>query len=124
MADLPVTLDWHCFDRLTAARAAFATTPCVYAQTDRDRSVIRVGKAGGGLGPRYRGGTGYTIDAAMHESGNLVFVAAVPADLVEAVEATLIWENRDRLVYNNIGRKRQLVEAVAVLHRGDTPRFD
>jgi hypothetical protein len=119
-----VALDWHCFDRLTTGRAAFATTPCVYAQTDRQRRVIRVGKAGGGLGARYRGGTGYTIDAAMHESGNLVFVAAVPADLVEAVEATLIWENRDGLIYNNIGRKRQLVEAVAVIHRGDTPRFD
>ena len=88
------------------------------------RRIIRVGKAGGGLGSRYRGGTGYAIDAAMHESGNLVFVAAVPPGLVEAIENTLIWQHRERLLYNNVGRKRQLGAPVAVAHCGDAPRFD
>ncbi len=60
----------------------------------------------------------------MHESGNLVFVAAVPATMVDAVETTLIWQHREGLRYNNIGVKRQLGEPVAIVHRGDTPRFE
>ena len=51
---------------------------CIYIQTDQQGNPIRIGKASQGLEARYRGGTGYAIDAAMHSSNNLVFVAAVP----------------------------------------------
>src|SRR5437588_12582052 len=74
--DSAVLLAWSRFDRLTAARVAFKLVPCLYVQTDANRRILRIGKAGEGLEPRYRGGTGYALDAAMHGSGNLVFVAA------------------------------------------------
>ena len=70
-------LHWHRFEKPTEARSQFAKTPCVYIQADARRHPIRVGKASKRLETRYRGGTGHAIDAAMHESGNLVFVAAM-----------------------------------------------
>src|SRR5437867_11209061 len=76
------------FERLTAARANFPSTPCVYIQADPARYPFRIGKASEGLEGRYRGGTGYAIDAAMHGSGNLVFVAAVPKELCERLRAS------------------------------------
>jgi hypothetical protein len=47
-----------------------------------------------GLETIYRGGMGYAIDAAMHESGNLVFVASVERDLCGYVEDELVWRER------------------------------
>ena len=85
-----VKLHWHRFEKLTAARSQFAETPCVYIQADARCRPIRVGKASKGLETRYRGGTGYALDAAMHGSGNLVFVSAVSADLCSSVESELI----------------------------------
>ena len=119
-----ITLTWHRFPSMTSARGAFSTTSCVYAQADPKGHVVRVGKASKGLTPRYRGGTGWALDAAMHGSGNLVFVAAVDEDIVEAVEATLIWEHRDQLVYNNVGKKTEPEVLVEVEHRGEVPRFE
>jgi hypothetical protein len=58
-------------------------------QTDAQGCPIRVGKASEGLEARYRGGTGYAIDAAMHPSGNLVFVAAV--------DKKTLWIRRERV---------------------------
>jgi hypothetical protein len=53
-----------------------------------------VRKASAGLEPRYRGGTGYAMDAAMHHSGNLIFVAAVEKKLCGFVENELIWQGK------------------------------
>ena len=83
-----VKLDWHRFEKLTEARSQFAMTPCVYIQADARGRPIRVGKASKGLETRYRGGTGHAIDAAMHDSGNLVFVAAVSGNLCTSDERT------------------------------------
>ena len=65
--DETVNLDWQRFSKLTEARSRFAKTSCVYIQADSRACPIRVGKAAEGLEARYRGGTGYAIDAAMHE---------------------------------------------------------
>src|SRR5215510_16407993 len=81
-----VELNWQKFTKLTDARSRFTKTPCVYVQTDARGCPIRIGKASEGLEARYRGGTGYAMDAAMHGSGNLVFVAAVDAKLCECIE--------------------------------------
>ena len=97
-------LEWRRFSKLTEARSAFTRTSCVYVQTDAAGCPIRVGKASEGLEARYRGGTGYALDAAMHNSGNLVFVAAVPKELCGAVENELIWQGRRQLAYNNNGK--------------------
>ena len=121
---VPVTLSWERFEKLTDARRSFPTQPCVYVQADREGRAVRVGRATAGLSARYRGGTGYALDAAMHGSGNLVFVAAL-ADALMAiqVEATLIWEHRASLPYNNVGKLHPPPVLVAVRHAGDAPSF-
>ena len=101
-----VTLEWYMFERLTAARANFPSTPCVYIQEGR-----------------YRGGTGYAIDAAMHGSGNLVFVAAVPKELCEAIESELIWRGRRGLPYNNNGNRTPPPSEVAVGAHGHSAKI-
>jgi len=118
-----VVLRWRKFDLLTRARNAFSNVSCIYVQTDLRRNPVRVGKATQGLGSRYRGGTGYAVDAAMHRSRNLIFVAPVPADRVAAVEAELIWAHRTRLSYNNQGKLRQPVLGLKLIHRGSGPKF-
>ena len=124
MSARTVTLTWHRFRKLTAARQRFARNPCVYVQTDREGDPLRIGKASKGLEARYRGGTGYALDAAMHHSNNLVFVATVSAGDCSAVESELIWLERERVVYNNIGKRKAPQPRVRLRHRGeDQPRF-
>ena len=119
-----VKLTWHKFSKLTEARSQFAKTPCVYIQTDARGRPIRVGKASKGLDTRYRGGTGYAIDAAMHGSGNLVIVAAVSGDLCGSVENELIWQGRRRLTYNNEGKLTEPSPRIMLNHSGTSPRMD
>jgi len=85
-----VILNWSRFSSLIAGRNAVGPNACVYAQRDPQGCAVPVSKAGGGLARRYHGGTGYALDAAMHQSGNLVFVALVPAELCLAIEEALI----------------------------------
>lgn len=117
----PVKLDWQRFEKLTKARSRFARTPCVYVQADARGCPIRIGKASEGLEARYRGGTGYAIDAAMHGSGNLVFVAAVEKDLCGSVEDELIWQGRRCLTYNNQGKIVPPFPRVPLSHSGTPP---
>jgi len=119
--DEPVSLDWQRFAKLTEARSRFAKVACIYVQTDSRGCPIRVGKASAGLEVRYRGGTGYAIDAAMHESGNLVFVAAVAKDLCGSVEDELIWHGRKCLQYNNHGKITPPYRRVRLSHSGTPP---
>jgi hypothetical protein len=116
----PIVLDWHRYNRLTEARQVVGTSSVVYVQADPTGKPLRVGKASKGLHARYRGGTGWAIDAAMHASQNVIFVAKVDAEVVDAVEATLIWTHREQLPYNNIG-KRVAPILLRVEHRGDVP---
>lgn len=115
------TLEWHRFAGMIEAPAAFPDQPCVYVQADRHGRPVRVGKASEGLVARYRGGTGWALEAAEHDSGNIVFVTAIPKEQCEAVEATLIWEHRDALVYNNVGKLRPPETAAEVVHHGEVP---
>jgi len=119
----PITLQWRRFSRLTEARSAFARIPCVYVQTDDSGCPIRVGKASEGLEARYRGGTGYALDAAMHGSGNLVFVAAVSKELCGAIEGELIWQGRRCLTYNNHGKIIPPLEQIILVHEGTAPNL-
>jgi len=115
-----VHLEWHCYDRLTRAREAFRLVPCLYIQTDTDRRILRIGKAGEGLEPRYRGGTGYALDAAMHGSGNLVFVAAsTNPEFLEDLERQLLRDERP--LYNN--QSPPPSRLFRIRHRGDLPNF-
>ncbi len=119
----PVKLDWHRFTKLTEARSRFATTACVYVQTDARGCPIGVGKASEGLEARYRGGTGYAIDATMHGSGNFVFVAEVDKNLCDAIEDELIWQGRNRLTYNNHGKITPPLRRLRLLRCGTEPTW-
>ena len=92
----------------------------MYVQTDAAGAILRIGKASEGLEPRYRGGTGYALDAAMHSSGNLVFVASVPANLVDLVEAILIYEYQP--MYNNVGKATGPSAKILLEHTGEAPQ--
>jgi len=116
-----VTLTWHRFTKLTHARSRFAKTSCVYVQTDSEGCPIRIGKASEGLEARYRGGTGYAIDAAMHRSGNFVYVAAVDKALCERIEDELIWQGRKCLEYNNHGKLSRPLRRLLLSHSGTPP---
>ena len=120
----PLTLDWYKFQKLTEARLKFAKTPCVYVQADQNGHPIRVGKASKGLEVRYRGGTGYAIDAAMHGSNNLLFIAAVQTELCKEVEDELIWQGRHCLSYNNQGKISLPLRRIALRHSGVPPKLD
>lgn len=118
-----IVLTWRRFEKLTDARDAFTSVPCIYVQTDTLGKPLRVGKASKGLKVRYRGGTGYAMDAAMHNSGNLIFVAEVADGLCDEVEQQLIWRERQILQYNKQGKVKPPSKHVEILHEGDHPRF-
>ena len=124
VTDAPVTLEWQRFATLTSARITFPTTACVYVQAAPHGVPVRVGMASQGLAIRYRGGTGYAVDAAMHGSGNWAFVAPVPAKVCDAVARELIWQGRSVLTYNNGGKGEPPVPRLTLHHRGTTPVFD
>ena len=121
---IAIQLTWSPFATLTAAREVFKSTPCIYVQTDCNARPIRVGMASRGLEARYRGGTGYALDAAMHESGNFVFVSPVPSDDCESIERELIWQHREELTYNNVGKRAPPSIRLNLIHKGDAPQFE
>lgn len=118
-----IVLVWSRFAKLKAAREAFPTTACTYAKADPKGGVFRVGRASRGLRARYRGGTGYAVDAAMDGSGNSVFVAPVAQKLCVLVESELLWSYRHRLIYNNQGKLCPPSRRLNLVHRGNRPRL-
>lgn len=116
-------LKWKRYCLLTEARNNFTNRSCVYVQADSSGRPIRIGKASKGLNIRYRGGTGYALDAAMHNSGNLIFVAGVAPELSGLVESELIWRGRAILPYNNVGKKYPPLKRMKLVHVGDSPDF-
>jgi hypothetical protein len=61
------------------------------------------------------------MDAAMHESDNLLFVAPFEEALCEAVEDELIWQGRRILLYNNQGKREPPHQRVTITNSGETP---
>ena len=116
-------LKWNKYRLFTEARKEYWDKPCVYIQADSSGKPIRVGKASKGLNARYRGGTGYALDAAMHNSGNLLFVATVIPETSGLVESELIWRGRNCLPCNNLGKKSTPLKRVELKHEGDSPDF-
>lgn len=116
-------LKWSKFQKFIEARDQFYTKSCIYVQADPSGNPVRIGKASKGLNVRYRGGTGYALDAAMHESGNLFFVAAVPYKSCKIVETELIWRGRELLSYNNQGKINPPKKRINLTHSGEKPDF-
>ena len=123
MTSTEFVLIWKRFKKLTEARDAFADVPCIYVQTDNRGVPVRIGETSVGLESRYRGGNGFALDAAMHNSGNLVFVAEVPEGSSEEIEKELIWRERQTLIYNNEHKSNPPLRRLRVHNRGDKPEF-
>ena len=118
MAD--VTLTWERFDTFRLARERFRRVPCIYILADKDGSIRRVGESDD-LWQRYIGGTGWMVDAALHGSGKLIFVAEAPTDLAirRRVEATLIFRCQPGFCVQHKAMAPALVPEIQ--HRGDVP---
>ncbi len=114
------------------ASKAFKRRGCVYVIADPDGRPLYIESSGGkdGLEGGYRGGTASAMDAALHGSGNQIFVAPFSGPQREAVEKALIyWEqpqyNRQGKIIN-LGDLSQSspIGPDSVIHSGDTPSFD
>ncbi len=118
-------LTWKRFKRMTEACKEFKLKSCIYVIADSSETPLYIGEAAGrdGLDGRYRGGTASAVDAALHESGNLIFVTPVPNKECRTIEQALIYAEQP--LYNRQGKIVPLssVSADSILHRGDVPRF-
>lgn len=85
-----ISLNWNRFYSISEAVAENAARPVLYMQTSCTGLILRIGKAAEGLGIRYNAGYQKTIDAAMWESGNMIFTAVCNTDMIEAIEADMI----------------------------------
>jgi gamma-glutamylcyclotransferase len=114
-------LEWRRFPGFLELREELRNRPCIYLQTDPEERVLRVGESDD-LWNRYRGGTAYAVEAAMHGSGNLLFAALAPADQAEwrDLEATLIYDLQPR--YNNQHIGAPPARRLEYLHEGEVPR--
>ena len=119
--NMPIRLEWRRFPDFIVARIAMRRQPCIYLQTDAEEKILRVGQSDD-LWNRYFGGTAYTVAAAMHNSGNLFFVAPVPTEPNDRkrVEATLIYELKPP--YNKQGKNLPPTLRAQCLHAGEIPR--
>lgn len=101
-----ICLTWRRFDRMTKACSAFKTVSCVYVIATVQGEPLYIGCSQALGDRRYRGGTAAAFDAALHGSGNQIFVAEAPVNECEAIEKALIWAERPR--YNRQGKIIQL----------------
>ena len=113
-----VTLKWQRFESFLKLRKDFRSKPCIYLQTDPKEEILRVGKSAD-LYERYKGGTAYAMEAAMHGSGNLFFAAETPGDESERkqLEATMIYELQPK--YCNQHKQSQPSRPVKYVNEGD-----
>jgi hypothetical protein len=118
-----VTLKWDKCRKMTEARAVFRLRSCIYVQADRHRRPTRVSKASMGLEARYHRGTAYALDAAMHHSGNWIFVSPARRSLCSLIEGELIRRYRRALAYNNVGLKQAPARRFDLRHREEAPSF-
>lgn len=116
-----IDLRWQRFTRFLQLREKFRGLPCIYLQTDPQERVLRVGESKDLWDSRYRGGTAYALEAALHGSGNLFFAAPAPIDEAErkALEATLIYDLQPQ--YNNEHKKYPPLRRVKYVHGGKVP---
>ena len=57
--------------------------------------------------------------AAMHGSGNFIFVASVPEAMCAKVEEALIWQMRESLLYNIQGKANSPLKHMEFKHEGE-----
>ena len=86
----PVNIVWEMFYSFSDAVEYSGNRQTVYMQTSNTGDILRIGKASKGLGNRYNGGYQRTLDAAMWESGNKIYITKISKISVHEVEANLI----------------------------------
>jgi len=123
--DEEIVLTWKCYTSMKEAGEAFRRKSCVYVIAAPSRQPLYIGKTEGveGLWGRYKGGTASSMDAALHGSGNLIFVAAIAGEVLESVENALIYAEQPP--YNNRGKIIPLssLPVESILHAGHSPTF-
>jgi hypothetical protein len=99
----------------------FKRSACLYVLADKDEHIFRIGESGN-LRNRYRGGTGWMVEAALHGSGNKIFAAPAPADeeTRRSVEAWLTFKHQPQ--YCQQEKCVAPVGAWHIEHTGDVPR--
>ncbi len=117
----PIHLEWRRFPGFLALREESRNRSCIYLQTDPEERVLRVGESDD-LWNRYRGGTAYAVEAAMHGSGNSLFATPAPVDQAErrCLEATLIYDLQPRYNHQHMGAAP--AQRVEYLHESEGPR--
>src|SRR5882724_1906274 len=118
-----ILLIWHRFDRMTKACKEFHASECVYVIADPKGIPLYIGSSQALGDRRYRGGTASSFDAALHGSGNLIFVSKVPSGRCAVIEKALIWAERPE--YNKQGKIIPLssLETATFIHQRDVPAF-
>ena len=113
-----VTLKWQRFESFLKLRQDFRSKPCIYLQTDPEERILRVGQSDDPY-KRYNGGTAYAMEAAIHGSGNLFFVAEAPKDKSEReqLEATMIYKLQPQ--YCNQHKQYPPLKPVKYIDEGD-----
>ncbi|NGZ10350.1 MAG: hypothetical protein CV088_13330 [Nitrospira sp. LK70] len=116
-----VDLNWRRFTGFLLLREEFRGQSCIYLRTIPQEKILRVGETGDPW-TRYKGGTAYALDAALHGSGNLFFAATAPQGEIErrSLEATLIYDLQPQ--YNNEHKDYPPFKPVEYVHRGDVPK--
>src|SRR5487761_930093 len=112
-----INLHWKKYDSfLEAWKDEESLLPCIYCQADKEGKPLRIGRGRKGLRGRYFSSPD-TINAAMHNSGNLVFVAIVDPKRLDKIEKQLLWNEHPQL------NKRfpPHSEGLRLHHLGDCP---
>lgn len=126
-------LIWRRFRLMTEACVAFKGTCCIYVIADSSGTPLYVGESEskGGLDGRYHGGTAAAVDAAMHGSGNCIYVAEGERGKCGLIEKALIFAEHCSTghafqpLYNRRGRITPLstFPMETLIHEGEPPAF-
>jgi hypothetical protein len=109
-----IELTWKEFYSFTEAARYSNNKATIYMQTSKTGRILRIGRASLGLSNRYNYGYLYTLDAAMWESGNKVFLAFCEKDKIESVESYLITTIKP--ILNKKERNTQVPTNLTVRH--------
>ena len=118
-----VNLRWERFESFVRAWEAYRAIPCVYVVAGSSGQALRVDWAGEGLGAKYDGGQGFTVAAAMHRSGNLIFVARTAYRSCREVRNELRYAYRESLPFNDRSKATTPSQRLFLVHGGDAPTF-
>lgn len=116
-----VLFTWQKFTTFQEALKKHKGIACLYVLTDKDENILRIGESGC-LRSRYRGGTGWMVEAAMHGSGNIIFVAAAPVEQKMRQSAEALLTYRHQPPYCQRDKMIPPVVLLAIEHQGDVPR--